>query len=145
MGVVRTVSRPSDIHHTSYGAAQESTYFLRFWSEVIQDLIQQHDICGELRHFGALSIVEAFARSDQQSQHQRYGGPDQCHPKPDSLLGIGIEVLVWQTGMDEYAEQPSAKHAHEHDHTDGDGTHARVLRPPEIWLTLRKVTTLTRR
>src|ERR1017187_8903207 len=91
----------------SHGAAQRRTYFFRFWSEMGQDLIQQHDICGELRHFGVLGIVEALGRSDEQSEHQRYGRPNQCHPKPDSFLGIGIEVLVWQKGMDEYADRKS--------------------------------------
>jgi len=94
MGLVRTVLRPGGLDHGSDGAAQDLTYFFGFWSVMVQDLVLQDEICGELRHLGALRIVVALARTDQQSEHQGHHRPDHCHPEPHDLFRLGTSMVV---------------------------------------------------
>ena len=86
---------------------------------------QQHDVCGSLRYFGVLSIVEALSRRYKQSKNQGRGGGDQAHREPDGVLGIGVKVLARQQRMEEYTKHRSAEHTCKYNDADRDRTHNR--------------------
>ena len=60
-----------------------------------------------MRDLGALCVVRALCRGDQEAEDKRGDSPDEARAQPDKILIIGAQVMPGK----EHAEQGTARDA----------------------------------
>jgi hypothetical protein len=68
-------------------------------------LVEQNDMGGQLLDLTTLSFVSAICRGDQQSEHKSGDRPNQPRSKPDDILCIPAQMMLWQPLAEKYAEK----------------------------------------
>ena len=88
-----------------------------------QHAVELNEVGRELHDLGALRIMRAFGRGDQQGQDESRHRRDQPNPGLYYIPGIRVQMMLRQDGPEEHPEHRAPKDTQEHDQADCHRAH----------------------
>ena len=80
-----------------------------------ENAVEQNEIGGDLLHLRGLCIERALRCGDEEAKHQRSDSGDQADAKAHHVLGMFVQMILWQDAAQQRAEPYAAQHHCEYD------------------------------